>query len=97
MVTQLRHLLQSTKQPNLHVRVLPFSVGAHASPDGPFTLIKMAAPFPEVAHIESPAGSIYLETDAVDRFVDTYDWLEQHSLSVEESNTLLADLEKEFQ
>src|SRR5699024_8883549 len=72
-------------------------VGAHASPDGPFTLIKMAAPFPEVAHIESPAGSIYLETDAVDRFVDTYDWLEQHSLSGEESNALLADLEKEFQ
>lgn len=47
--------------------------------------------------IESPAGSIYLETDAVDRFVDTYDWLEQHSLSGEESNALLADLEKEFQ
>ncbi|WP_028648974.1 helix-turn-helix transcriptional regulator [Nocardiopsis sp. CNT312] len=96
MAAQLLRLSESAALPNIEIRVLPFNVGAHASPDGPFTLIKMADPFPAVAHIESPAGSIYLETDSVDHFVDTYDWLQEHSLSTEDTAALLAALEKEL-
>lgn len=95
MREQLRHLQSAAGKKHITVRVLPFSLGAHASPNGPFTLLKMAGPFPEVAHIESPAGSIYLETEAVDRLVDTYDWLEEHSLGVEDTSVLLMELEKE--
>lgn len=96
MSAQLQRLLDIMDLPHVDLRVLPFSVGAHASPDGPFTLIRMAEPFPEIAHIESSAGSIYLETDAVDRFVDTYDWLQQHSLSIQDTAALLAATEKEL-
>ncbi|GAB3727140.1 helix-turn-helix domain-containing protein [Nocardiopsis nanhaiensis] len=96
MSAQLQHLSRLLERPNIDLRVIPFSVGAHASPDGPFTLIKMADPFPEVAHIESPAGSLYLETDTVDQFVDSYAWLQQHSLSDEKTAALLADLDKEL-
>ncbi|WP_393916813.1 Scr1 family TA system antitoxin-like transcriptional regulator [Halostreptopolyspora alba] len=57
----------------------------------------MVDPFPEVAHVESPAGSIYLEADTVDRLVDTYDWLQEHSLTPEETAAFLAALEEESQ
>ncbi|WP_190394737.1 hypothetical protein [Nocardiopsis deserti] len=56
----------------------------------------MAEPFPEVAHIESPAGSIYPETDAVDRCADTCDGLQQHSLHAQDTAALLAAAEKEL-
>ncbi|WP_157982402.1 helix-turn-helix transcriptional regulator [Nocardiopsis sp. FIRDI 009] len=96
MADQIRHLLKSAALPHFDIHVLPYSVGAHASPGGPFTLFKMSDPFPEVAHVESPAGSIYLETEAVDKLVDTYDWLHEHSLSDEDTTVLLAALEKEL-
>ncbi|MFV2194833.1 helix-turn-helix domain-containing protein [Nocardiopsis sp. LOL_012] len=96
MGQQLQHLSAMAEEPNIDLRVLPFTAGAHASPDGPFNLLKMSDPFPEVAHIESPAGSIYLETDAVDRIVETYDWLHEHSLSNEDTAALLAALEEEL-
>ncbi|MGW9351103.1 Helix-turn-helix domain-containing protein [Nocardiopsis flavescens] len=96
MRDQIRHLILMSQRANVNIQVLPFNIGAHSSPDGPFALVKMDDPFPEVAHIESPAGSIYLETEAVDRFVDTYDWLQEHSLGIEDTAALLADLEKEL-
>lgn len=95
MKAQLRRLLAIGERATADIRVLPFSAGAHASPDGPFTLLKMSEPFPEVAHIESPAGSLYIETDSVDQLVDTYDWLHEHSLSPEDSAALIAAVEKE--
>ncbi|OLT27478.1 transcriptional regulator [Nocardiopsis sp. CNR-923] len=96
MAQQLRHLSTKVAEPNIDVRVLPFTAGAHASPDGPFTLLKMSDPFPEVAHVESPAGSIYLETESVDRLVDTYDWLHENSLNNEETAEFLVALEEDL-
>src|SRR5699024_5256290 len=94
LAEQLRHLIESVEQPHIEIRILPFTAGAHASPGGPFTLLKMSDPFPEVAHVESPAGSIYLETDAVDGLIDTYDWLHEHSLNNEDSTAFLMGIAK---
>lgn len=96
MASQVRHLLAMAQRDNVDIRILSFDVGAHASPNGPFTVLKMSDPFPEVAHIESSAGSLYLEGSDIDRFVSTYDWLYEHSLSSDESAALLAALEKDL-
>lgn len=95
MRAQLRHLREFGERSDADLRVLPFSAGAHASPNGSFTLLKMAAPFPGVVHVESPAGAIYLETDEVDRFVDRYHHLHGQSLGRAESAAFIAALEKE--
>ncbi|MFL1430702.1 MULTISPECIES: helix-turn-helix domain-containing protein [unclassified Nocardiopsis] len=96
MLDQVGHLLRCASQDNFDIRVLPFALGAHTSPGGPFTLLKMSDPFPTVAHVESPAGSIYLESESVDQLIDTYDWLHDHSLSGEDTIAFLVALEKEL-
>ncbi|MEV2274969.1 helix-turn-helix transcriptional regulator [Nocardiopsis sp. NPDC049922] len=93
MAEQIQHLRELASQPHIDLHVLTFEAGAHASPEGSFTLLKMSDPFPEVAHIESPAGSIYLETDSAERFSDIYDWFQEHSLSSEDTAAFLAALE----
>lgn len=89
---QMEHLLSVSELPNIDLQVLPFSAGAHASPDGSFTLVKLRGPFPEVAHTESPGGAIYVESDAVDRFTETYAWLRQQALPARESSRFIAEI-----
>lgn len=96
MRAQLTSLREAAERPNIEIRVLPFAAGAHASPDGAFTLLKMGAPFPAVAHIESPGGAIYLERDDVDRLAQMYDRLQERSLNPDDSVAFIAALEKEL-
>jgi transcriptional regulator with XRE-family HTH domain len=96
MAGQLRHLVAMAQRPNIEIRLLPFTTGAHASPDGPFALLKMSDPFPEVVHIESPAGSIYLEVEDVARFAEAYDWLYTNSLDDAASVEFIAALEEDL-
>lgn len=97
MLEQVQHLRAMGTKPNVELRLLPFEAGAHTSPEGSFTLLKMSAPFPEVAHVESPAGSIYLETESVDELIDAYDWLYEHGLSNEDTVAFLMSLEEDLQ
>ena len=42
MSEQIRHLLELTRRPNVTIRVVPFTQGAHAGMDGPFYLLECA-------------------------------------------------------
>ena len=42
MSEQIRHLLELTRRPNVTIRVVPFTQGAHAGMDGPFYLLEFA-------------------------------------------------------
>jgi transcriptional regulator with XRE-family HTH domain len=95
MCRQLEHLLDKSPNHGIEVRVLPFSAGAHSSPDGSFTLLKMPEPFPEVAYVESPAGAIYAESSEAERLARRYDRLKQSSLNPEESAALITRLAEE--
>lgn len=64
MRCQLVHLLAAAGQPGITLQVQPFDSGTHAGLDGGFTIIE----FPEqadadVAYVECPVGSLYLEKD----------------------------------
>jgi hypothetical protein len=85
MREQLSHLVAMAGRTNVTVQVLPFSIGAHASPSGPFTVFELPEPYPTVAHVETRAGSIYLEADGAARFVHAYDWLQRNALPPDES------------
>lgn len=96
MAGQLRRLVSAAEDGQAEIRVVPFSVGAHPSPEGAFTLITLGEPFPTVAHIESGGGGIYLERGDADRLAAVYDRLRGISLNSEDSVAFLAAVEKDL-
>lgn len=94
MAKQLAHLRRMAESERITIRVLPFAIGAHPSPEGAFTLLDLGNPFSTVAHIESRGGGIYLERGEVDKLVDVYDRLREMSLSPEDSVAFIAALER---
>lgn len=97
MAQQLAHLAECADRPYIDIRVLPFSAGSHASPAGAFSILHMTDPFPEVAHVESPAGAIYIETPDSDHLVALYDRLVEEALGAAESANLISATAEELQ
>lgn len=89
---QLRHLADLATRAEARVQVLPFAVGAHASPDGPFDLFEMADPYPNAACMQTPSGAIYVEADAAAPLAEAYDRLRKAALSTSDSAVLLSGL-----
>jgi transcriptional regulator with XRE-family HTH domain len=59
---QLDHLRRINKQDNVDIRVLPWSVGAHAAMAGAFRILDFDDPEdPDVVYLESHVGALYLE------------------------------------
>lgn len=96
MAAQLDHLVEQAARATIDVRVLPFEIGAHCCPDGSFRLHAMAYPFPQVAYVEGPAGSLYLESKEAERLSDMYDRLWNAALGDDESTEFIAAAAKEF-
>ncbi|MFC4586005.1 helix-turn-helix domain-containing protein [Sphaerisporangium corydalis] len=82
---QLDHLADLAEHPKMGIRVLPFSSGAHVSPEGAFRIFEMPDPYPEVAFVDSPGGGIYVESDEVQRLTAKYDAIRRDALDHEQS------------
>ncbi|MEU9889195.1 helix-turn-helix transcriptional regulator [Sphaerisporangium sp. NPDC051011] len=95
MAAQLRHVLGLAARPNIEIRVLPFTAGAHASPTGAFRIFTIEKPFPEVGYAETPRGAIYVESPDSQSFVRTYDDLRGLALNPEESAALISVMAEE--
>ncbi|WP_214410874.1 helix-turn-helix domain-containing protein [Sphaerisporangium fuscum] len=87
---QFQRLVELAARPNIEIRVLPFSAGAHASPTGAFRILTMEERFPEVAYAETPKGAIYVETPDNRRLVQAYDELRKLTLDPKESADLIS-------
>lgn len=95
--TQLRHLRDATAKPTIDLRVLPFAAGAHASPDGPFRLMTLTEPFPEVACVEGAGGTVYLEPPKTQRYADMYDRLTEQAYAPDASVALIDSIIRELE
>ncbi|QVQ52003.1 helix-turn-helix domain-containing protein [Spiractinospora alimapuensis] len=96
MSQQLQSLLSQIRSGCIEVRVLPFAVGPHASPEGGFTLLTLNEPFDSVAHIESRGGGIYLERGDVDHLLRVYDRLKESALGPQDSAAFISGAEKDI-
>jgi hypothetical protein len=87
MKAQLAHLLEMADRPNIGVRVVPRSAGAHAGIDGSFSLIYGEV---NVAYTESPGGGrlVRSATEALEYGV-TYDRIGQSALPERSSLELI--------
>lgn len=97
MGDQLRHLLALGKRSTIDIRVVPFSAGAHPSPDSSFYICEMREPFAPVGYIDTLAGALYVETDTVDRFKSVFDRLRRKALSERKSVALIETAAKELE
>ncbi len=92
MHDQMRKLLAATEQPNITVQVLPRDVGGSPGLEGPFTLLTLPAPIPDIGFTEGPAGTLYIENrDQVRHWVLRFGILTQRALSCQESAELIAE------
>jgi len=62
---QIEYLQQIARRDNVQIRVLPWSVGAHAAMAGAFRIMDFDDPEdPDVVYLESHVGALYLEEAA---------------------------------
>lgn len=86
---QLAHLLSTAELPHVDLRVLPASIGAHASPNGNFLVFTIAEPDLDVGYAETLGGAVYVEPPNSERFIRVYDSLLNSALGPAESAELI--------
>lgn len=94
MRRQLEHLIKAAQEPNVIVQVIPYSAGAHAGMPGSFALLDFPNPAdPDVVHIDSLAGDLFLEKEAdIRRYRLLFDHLRAVASSPDQSTTMLGAL-----
>ncbi|WP_220472726.1 helix-turn-helix transcriptional regulator [Streptomyces sp. SCUT-3] len=61
MQGQLLKLLELTASPNITIQILPVEAGGSPGLVGPFSLLTLPDPIPDICYAEGPAGTFYLE------------------------------------
>ncbi|MFB9674897.1 helix-turn-helix domain-containing protein [Streptosporangium vulgare] len=98
MRDQLEAILIAARRSNVTIRVLPYSVGAHAGLEGAFTVLSFAEEVdPAVAYVEGTAGDVYIESsDQVDRYKMTFARICDAALSPEASMGLITEAKEQL-
>ena len=83
---QIEHLRALSQRDNVEIKVLPWSVGAHAAMAGAFRILDFTDPEdPDVVYLESHVGALYLEETAeVDEYRRIFELIRKDAVPVEE-------------
>lgn len=95
---QLEHLLQLGQQPNIAVRVIPFSQTGYTGTSGAFTLYSYPDPLDlDVVQVEYLDGALYLEEEkTVRKYRQSLDLLRSSALSAPESHDLISKIHRDL-
>jgi transcriptional regulator with XRE-family HTH domain len=95
--SQLERLAETTAEPSLTIQVLPFGAGPHPGMEGSFTILTLPDLPSDVAYLEGPPGSIYLESqDDVRRCTMRFAMLSSLALSPTDSLALISSILAEY-
>jgi transcriptional regulator with XRE-family HTH domain len=99
MAAQLQRVIDlGASLPNVAIRVLPFSSGAHPGLDSTFVILELAPPVPPVVYVEGLAGRMYLDhIQDVVRYRQIFERLCSISLSSDASMDLLKRTKVRFE
>jgi hypothetical protein len=62
MRTQIQHLIEMTKLPNITLQVLPVRSSTYAAVEGPFTILRFSEPnLPDIVYLEHLTSALYLD------------------------------------
>lgn len=95
---QLSRLLTDCQRPNVTLRVLPFSIGAHRAVSGSFVVLTFAdSDDNDLVFIEGHVGDLFIEKDHdVEVYEGLFDTLVDQCLTAEQSAKLIADVLKDI-
>jgi transcriptional regulator with XRE-family HTH domain len=93
MSGQLDRIIVAAKSPNVTLRVLPFSIGAHPALESNFIILEFAGEAPTIVYVEGLVGHIYLERQQdVERYLLAVEQLQDLALSPKDSAQLVAKI-----
>ncbi|HWE90380.1 MAG TPA: helix-turn-helix transcriptional regulator [Pseudonocardiaceae bacterium] len=97
MYGQLRRLLELAKKPSITMQVLPKNIGGSPGLEGPFAVLTLPEPIPDVGHVEGPAGTLYIEDrDRVRLLTLRFGILTQQALSREASVEMISEAMRSY-
>jgi transcriptional regulator with XRE-family HTH domain len=92
MRDQLQRLVEAAQSPNVTIRVIPFSVGAHPAMESSFDVLEFDTVTPSLVYVEGLAGNMYLERpEDLQRYKQVFERLCDIALSPQESIELMAE------
>jgi transcriptional regulator with XRE-family HTH domain len=96
MREQLAHLVDAAAMPNVSVRVVPFSIGAHASMAGPYVILGFPSEAAmDVVLLDNPSGSMWLEgATEVETYLELWNDVCTKALSAAESLELINSIKE---
>jgi transcriptional regulator with XRE-family HTH domain len=98
---QLERLIEASALPNVTLRLLPFTYGAHAGLDGKFAIYSYEKPNgndlvdedPDVVFLENLEGNVYIEDPKItERYNRTFERLLDAALDAAASSRFLTDI-----
>jgi transcriptional regulator with XRE-family HTH domain len=92
---QLDHLREMAGQPNVSIRVVPFSVGMHPGVRGSFTILEYESDDQDtIVNIESPHNDVLIRDDleTTSEFVESFYALEEIATPADELDKALDDV-----
>ena len=93
MQAQLRHLVDVAAMPNVTLRAIPFSAGAHPAVENIFVILKFGESAPTVVYVEGLMGWLYLEREQeVARYEQVFEHLHSIALSPRETIDLISEI-----
>jgi transcriptional regulator with XRE-family HTH domain len=93
MRAQLKHLIDVASLPNVVIRIVPFSVGAHPGLESNFVILTLPASMPDEVFVEGLSGKFYLDRpDDLNRYRRVFSRLQQLALSPQESLRFIAGI-----
>jgi hypothetical protein len=78
-----------SEHPNIEIQVMPTEHGPHAAHHGTFNLYEMPEPYPDVAHVETVGGLLFIEEPTVSHIREVRKDLVESALPPEESIALV--------
>lgn len=97
MRDQLRRLEAAIETPNVTIQVLPKEVGASPALEGPFSILSLPDPVPDIGYAEGSPRPVYFEDrDSVRKYVLRFGTLTDQALSQKRSAKLIAEMAKSY-
>ncbi|WP_078969581.1 helix-turn-helix domain-containing protein [Streptomyces natalensis] len=94
MREQLKHLIDLSERPNVHLQVMPFSYGGHAAESGAFTMLGFPeSGLPDVVYLEQLTSALYVDKpEEVAQYARAMDRLQEEAPNPAESRDVLRGL-----
>lgn len=97
MRAQLEHILVMMNRPNIDIRVLPTSIGAHPGMGGTFQIYEMPSLLTEVVLSDTLTVVVYVEGKSVAQYRRAFDVLHKSALPADRSRQLIHETAEAMQ